>query len=105
MTSDDRDDVEYWNALADRVTATALRPDSDALQWLAESPRAWVVTLAVASVALTLMTMATSQDPIDSTAGTVTTLPTDAIGRMMVDSDQPPAIGRLLLAPSVQRQR
>jgi hypothetical protein len=105
MTSDHRDNPEYWNRLADRVTAAALRPTAGPLQWLAESPAAWVATLTVASVVFAFLTVSTSQAPVDSPAGAVATLPSDAVGHMMADSAQPPAIGTLLFAASVQGQR
>ena len=105
MTSDDRENAEYWNRLADRVTAAALRPTAGPLEWLAESPAAWVSTLTVASVVLALMTMSTSHARVDLPAEAVATLPSDAVGQMMVDSAQPPAIGMLLFAAPMQGRR
>jgi len=103
----DRDDAEYWNALAARVTSVAVRQgQSNSLEWLAESRVGWTTTLVLAAVALIFMTPATGQPVGDAGSTSLNiVLPTDAVGKAMSLRDQPPAVGTLLFEAEERRQR
>jgi hypothetical protein len=105
VTIDDRDDVEYWNALADRVAATAVRRAKiDAVGWLAQSRGAWLTTclIALAALAFGAAYKAADAQKVDWAAAVV---PSDAIGRAVALNPQPPAVGALLVGPQSRGRR
>jgi hypothetical protein len=106
VITDDRDDVEYWDALADRVASAAVRPGPGTMEWLAESRSARLATLLFVSVAAGLIALSAGQVVVDRNAGELTILaPEDRIGQLMTDRDQPPPIGTLLMEPPDERLR
>jgi hypothetical protein len=106
VISDDRDDVEYWNALADRVASAAVRPGPGTIERLAESRSARLATLLFVSVAAALIALSAGQVIEDRNLGELTVLaPKDRIGQLMTDRDQPPPIGTLLMEPPDQSLR
>jgi hypothetical protein len=107
VTIDDRDDLEYWNALADRVAAAAARRTRiDAVGWLAHSRVAWALTCLLGVTALTFAAGARRAG-----AGTgrvelsVALAPADGVGKAIVLDQQPPAIGALLIEQPSRGQR
>jgi hypothetical protein len=99
-TTQIRDEPEHWDALADRVAATAAREAKPSgFEWLANSRAGWVAAslLLAAALALTMVPVE------DQSAGSVvpewaqSLAPTDDAGKVMVMRDGPPAIGALLL--------
>jgi hypothetical protein len=107
VTTDDRDDGEYWNALADRVAAAALRRTRfDAVGWLAHSRVAWALTCLLGATALAFAAGARRAG-----AGTrgvelsAAVAPTDGVGKAIVLDQQPPAIAALLIEQPSLGQR
>ncbi|HEX9563458.1 MAG TPA: hypothetical protein VF981_05795 [Gemmatimonadaceae bacterium] len=91
-----RDDSEYWDALAGRVTAHAAGSGSG-LAWLARSTVGWSVGSLLTAVALASVVVWTNgsstrprEDWVDALA------PADTVGRAIFLADGPPAIGILL---------
>jgi hypothetical protein len=94
-TGDVRDDAQYWDAFASRVTAQAMKRRATVLQWLA-GPRAAVAAVAVVLGALAIL--------LATTEGTETTIrdewtrllaPSDPIGHALATGSQPPTVDRL----------
>lgn len=107
MTIDDRDDVEYWNALADRVAAAAVRRTRiDAVGWLAHSRVAWALTCLLG---LTALAFAAGARRAGAGTGRVelsaALAPADGVGKAIVLDQQPPAIGALLIEQPSRGQR
>jgi hypothetical protein len=107
VITEDRDDAEYWNALADRVASAAVRhAKSNSLEWLAQSRAGWATTLLLVSAALVFMMLPSGRpvgDPGPASLDVV--LPTDEVGKAMARRDQPPSIGALLVEPRGERLR
>ena len=105
MTDDHRDDVEYWDALANRIaTAVARERTRNGVQWLAHSRAGWVLTslLVVAVVAYLMLPIG---PPIADQIWSNVIAPNDEVGRAIALRDQPPAIGALLLDPRARGLR
>jgi hypothetical protein len=107
VTIDDRDDVEYWNALADRVSTAAVRRTRiDAVGWLAHSRVAWALTCLLG---VTALAFAASARRAGAGAGRVelpaAIAPADGVGKAIVLDRQPPAIGALLIEQPSRGQR
>jgi hypothetical protein len=99
-----RDDVDYWDDLAERVSRSAARAAKQTtLDWLAE-PRAGItVGCLLLAVALALTTRPWSAEvPADLAQVTV---PSDQVGQAILLSGNPPAIGALLLSERGERAR
>src|SRR5262245_29115427 len=98
---EDRDDPEYWNALADRVVASAvLNARSGVLEWLAQSRTGWTTGLLLALAALVFMMLPGGRTAGDAGPASVNViLPTDEVGKSMAQRDQPPSVGELLIEP------
>ena len=106
MIPDDRDDPEYWDALADRIaSAAARRARANGFEWLVQSHGAWVTTLMLAAAALAFM-LISETGSVDRTPRSWSDVvaPTEEIGKTMTH-DRPPAIGALLLEPATEGQR
>lgn len=101
MTTE-RDDVEYWDSLASRVTADVLsRSSGNAINWLAQSPLAWVMTCLLAAASFALAVRAGHQSENASLA----IAPIDAVGKTMVSGVQPPSIAALLFEQETRGRR
>ena len=97
----DRDDAEYWDALAERVAAGAVRPaNTGALDWLAQSRTAGSAVLLIAAVAFGFAIFSASSSTRDEN-WTANLAPDDAVGKTIAAPERPPEIGALLLASRV----
>ena len=88
-----RDEAEYWDALANRVTAVALAPPTT-VDWLAESRVGWVAALVVLTVFGTIGISTPS--PTDADWPSVLA-PSDRLGQALFLAATPPSLGDLLL--------
>jgi len=94
------DDPEHWDALAERVAATAARaPKRSGVDWLASSRAGWVAASLLLLAAWALM-MPTESSSARSFSGewAQALAPRDDVGKAIMVRDRPPAIGALLLA-------
>src|SRR5262249_9878152 len=98
---EDRDDPEYWNALADRVVSSAIQnAGSGVLEWLAQSRAGWTAGLLLALAALLCMMSQGGRPAGDKRPAALNViLPADEIEKAMADGDQPPPISELLIEP------
>ncbi len=105
MIRDDRDDIEYWNALADRVASAAVRHvRSSTLEWLAQSRGSQTTVLLLAAAAFVFTMLPVGRPADDEGPGRlIVFLPTDDSGKTMAQRDQPPSIGALLMEPPGQK--
>lgn len=95
-----RDDAEHWDALAERIAATASRDSkSSSLDWLANSRASWIAaSLLLLAAWASLMIQAESPSAGSSSGEWAQALaPADDIGKAIIVRDRPPAIGALLL--------
>ena len=97
-TSGIPDESRHWNALAERISASARGSDSG-LYWLATARSAWI-----ASSLLVAAGLIASVSPLGKAAGSgspeqlpAMMAPDDNVGQAIVLGDSPPAIGALLL--------
>ena len=105
MTTDDRDDLEYWDTLARRVAAGAACDGTrSAVQWLAYSRAGWVLTSLLVAVVLTFL-MSSENPSIGDQSWSTVIAPTDDVGKAIAQRDRPPAIGALLLDPQARGLR
>lgn len=95
-TSKIRDQPEYWDALAERVTAHALRPTSTFGQ-IAESRAGWVAAGLAVAAAIVLLLLPANPSADVGVQWTAALAPTDGVGKAVTSPDRPPAIGALLL--------
>jgi hypothetical protein len=102
--NDLRDDADYWDDLAERVSRSAAQASRETtLDWLAE-PRAGIAVgcfLLAAALALTTRTRP-AETPADLALFIV---PSDQAGQTILLSAHPPAIGGLLLSERGERAR
>jgi hypothetical protein len=106
VTIDTRDDVEYWNALADRVAAAAVRRSRiDAVGWLAYSRVAWALTCLLGVTALAFAAGARRAGAGTRVELSAAIAPADGVGKAIVLDQQPPAIGALLIEQPSRGQR
>ena len=106
MTTEDRDDVEYWDGLANRVAAAvALEGRRNAVQWLAQSRAGWMLTslLVAGVVAFVLLTNGPIGNRVQIWSAVIT--PADEVGKTIALGEEPPAIGALLLDPRARGLR
>jgi hypothetical protein len=95
-----RDDPEHWDRTAERVAGIAARKSrGSAVEWLAHSRTSWVSACFILAVALlSVISQSGNQFAASSSAELAEALaPADDVGRSIVWSDRPPAIGALLL--------
>jgi hypothetical protein len=94
------DDPEHWNALAERMAATAARASKrGGIDWLSTSRAGWVAASLLLIAALALMTPAESSSAKSFSEEWAQALaPADDVGKAIIVRDRPPAIGALLLA-------
>lgn len=101
-TAQVRDDPEHWDALAERIAATAARGSRQSgFGWLAHSRAGWVVaaSLLLAAVLAFMMQPAEGSPARRVNSEWAEALaPTDEVGKAIVFRDRPPALGALLLA-------
>lgn len=93
------DSPEHWDALAERVAATAARESKlSSFDWLASSRAAWVAASLLLLVAWALM-MPTESSSARSFSGewAQALAPADNVGKGIMIRDSPPAIGALLV--------
>src|SRR5262245_53785804 len=102
----ERDDAEYWDALAERVVAGVERQArASPLQWLSQSPLGWIAaSLLVGGVAAFLM-LADARSGSDINRWSDAIAPTDDVGRTMALREDAPAIGALLLGERARSER
>ena len=94
--TDDRDYPDYWESLAERVTAGVLRRSRQGtLDWLADSTAARAMALVLASAAA--IAVATALRSANDTDRRAAVVPTDSLGTAVLSRDEPPQIGALLL--------
>jgi hypothetical protein len=96
-TGEIKDEAQYWDAFASRVTAEAMKRPASVLQWLAGSRAA---ALAVALLLGALATLLTATDAIRGETSvrdqwTRLLAPSDPVGRTIATSDRPPSVSRL----------
>lgn len=104
-TSEVPDDAMYWDALAERVAARAARQRSaSAIEWLGHSRAGWIAAALLLAAALSLVTMpaVTSAERRFGTESARAIAPSDDVGKAIALDDGPPAIGALLLPPTVR---
>ena len=89
-----RDDDQYWDALANRVTAAAFAPPT-AVDWLAESRFGWLAALGVLAVMGTIG-IATPRRADSKWSSALA--PSDNLGEAVVLAATPPSLGDLLLS-------
>lgn len=95
------DDPEHWDALAERVAATAVdRARMNGLHWLASSRAGWLAaSLLVAAVLAVVMGPGRDSSATNVRENWAQALaPADQVGRTIVSRDDPPAIGALLIS-------
>lgn len=95
------DDPEHWDALAERIAATAVdRSSVDGLYWLASSRVGWLAaSLLVAAVLAFVVGPGRDSSATNVSVNWAQALaPADKIGRTIVSRDDPPAIGALLIS-------
>ena len=99
-----RDDADYWEDLAERVSRSAARAAKQTtLDWLAE-PRAGIAVGCVLLAAAVALTTRTSSAEVPADLAQVM-VPSDQIGQAILLSGNPPAIGALLLTERAERTR
>ena len=93
------DDSQHWNALAERIAATAARASKrTSVNWLATSRAGWVAASLLLVAAWALMTPTESSSAKTFTGEWVHALaPADDVGKTFIVRDSPPAIAALLL--------
>ncbi len=104
-TSSIRDDAQYWDALARRVTSAAAG-GSDFGQFAA-SRTGWITASLFVAAALVLLLLPASSPFAGVASGGMHVLaPSNALGRTIAAQDRAPAIGVLLLeAPQTEAER
>jgi hypothetical protein len=100
-TTQVRDSAEHWDALAQRIAATAVRASRPGgVDWLARSRAGWVAASLLLAVGLWLASLPPeTSSPArvrDEWAGLLA--PPDDVGQAIVARDGPPSIGALLLS-------
>jgi hypothetical protein len=99
-----RDDADYWDDLAERVSRSAAQAAKlTTLDWLAE-PRAQITVGCVLLAAALVLTTGTSSAEVPADLAQVI-VPSDQIGQAILLSRNPPAIGALLLSERAERAR
>ena len=96
-TSSVPDDPRYWDALATRVTAAAVRPRAG--EWLGSS-RALLVAVGTAALAASLLWVLaplTNASRVPNDAWAMALSPGDRVGRSMSSRAAPPPLAELLL--------
>jgi hypothetical protein len=100
-TRDVRDDPEHWDALANRVAATAVlrSKEKSSFGWFAHSRASWAAASVLLAAALTFMVLVTRRASLsDFSVDWGQALgPTDQVGKTMILRDRPPALGALLI--------
>lgn len=105
-TSSIPDTLEYWDALARRVTAAAVASPA-ASQWLTRGSAPWVAAASLvfaASLVLALFAIrpAARTTSVYSIAAIV---PRDAVGRSFASRDAPPSVVEVLAATAQESTR
>jgi hypothetical protein len=103
-TSRLRDAPAHWDALAERVAATAARESArGGLGWFADSQASWIAAslLLAAALAFTVLPAEDSGRGSLSAEWLQALAPADDIGKAMISADGPPAVGALLLGGQV----
>ena len=96
------DDPQHWDALAVRIAAHASRQSEvTVFGWLASSPGSLLAAclLLGAALALALLPSESFAAKNRSVEWAKALAPTDEVGRAIILTDSPPAVGALLLAP------
>ncbi len=101
------DDPGYWDALAARVAAGAVRQSRrGALEWSAGSRVGWLAASLLLAAALTLLGPARDEGgPRGRAAWAEVLAPDDDVGRTILVLDRPPAIGALLFSDGPEARR
>lgn len=85
----------YWDALFGRVTES-VRAQRSSLAWLGADRSAWLAAACILAAAIGLGVFARSRATAQrAPALQISLLPADAIGRMVVGGQDPPAIASL----------
>ena len=93
------DDPEQWDALADRVAATAVaRSNPSGVQWLANSRAGWVAVSLLAAAVLAFVLRPGRESTSVRVSWENALAPADDVGRAIVLRDDPPPIGALLIS-------
>lgn len=93
------DDVAHWDALAERVSATALRESrADAVSRFGESRAAWLVAASLLFAALAYLAAPALPAAPQGSEWSQALAPADDVGRALAGLGGPPAIGALVLA-------
>ena len=106
MTTQDRDDVGYWDALANRVAAAAAgEAKRNAVQWLAQARTGWMLTFVLVAGVLAFVMLAGGRIGNRGPNWPAVVAPADDVGKTIALGDTPPAIGALLLDPRARGLR
>jgi len=107
VTINDRDDDQYWDALAHRVAARAARgAHRTSLDWLARSRTAWLMTSVLLAAVLMFVMLPARRSTGDVGPRWIEVVaPADRIGKAIVVRDQPPAVGTLLVDQASRSSR
>ena len=101
-----RDEQEYWDSLAQRVTRAAVsrgRKEGGVMAF-AGSWGAWVTATALAAAAALLLMLSRAESVSASPKDLQAALqPSDAIGRTMMAASNPPSVGELLITADAGR--
>jgi hypothetical protein len=98
------DDDGYWDALAQRVAAAAVRESRrSGFERFAYSRASWVAALLLLGAALAFMVLTVDDQSATRYVSewTQALAPADNVGRAIVFRDGPPAIGALLLGDPI----
>jgi hypothetical protein len=99
-TTQVRDESAHWDALAERMAATAVRESRrSGFDWLTNSRAAWVTVSLLAAAVLAFVMRPAAGPPTGNSGEWAQALaPADDVGSAIVFRESPPAIGALLLA-------
>ena len=102
------DDVSYWDTLAERVAAHAVRDSSGTvLDWFAHSRSSWIAASLLLAAGIAFMVLPVADPSVPSLAPTLSqpVTPADDLGKAIVSRDAPPSLGTLLLLGSAGAER
>ena len=107
-TSSISDDPAYWDALAERVTRTAVRRPV-AAEWLSRGSTPWLVATSLACAASLIFALIADRGLQPQRTGNADWMavlaPHDAIGRSFASSESAPPIGELLAVTAAEVRR
>lgn len=105
-TSSVPETVEYWDALARRVTAAAVAAPA-ASRWLTRGSAPWVVAASLAFAASLVLALPAMRPAANATSAysVVAIAPRDAVGRSFASPDAPPSVVELLAATAREATR